>query len=265
MHKCGWVYNQDGAFHISANLWALKGKIKTVASLFTAQQKGLEKKKSFFGLVPLKLRLKITNYHASKGLSFQVLLILDNGPGHSEHWVQHWRYQSDQLASSSVQFTCSVVLDSLRPYGLQYARLPCPSPTPRAYSNSCPLSWWCHPTISSSLIPFFSCLQSFPESGCFPMSQFFISGCQSIGVSALASVLPMNIQDWFILGLTDFILQSKKLSRVFSSTTVQKHQFCSDFGAPQNKVSHCFHFFPIYLPWRDGTRCHDLSFLNVEF
>ena len=121
---------------------------------------------------------------------------------------------------------------------------------------------------SNSLIlycPFSSCLQSFPESGCFPMSQFFISGCQSIGVSALASVLPMNIQDWFILGLTDFILQSKKLSRVFSSTTVQKHQFCSDFGAPQNKVSHCFHFFPIYLSWSDETGCHDLCFLNVEF
>ena len=104
-------------------------------------------------------------------------------------------------------------------------RLPCPSPTPRACSNSCPSSWWCHPTISSSVIPF-SCLQSFPASGSFPMSQFFASGGHSIGVSVSASVLPMNIQDWFPLGLTGWIsLESKGLSRVFSNTTVQKHQF----------------------------------------
>ena len=114
--------------------------------------------------------------------------------------------------------------DSLRPHGLQYATLPCPSPTPGAYSNSCRSRWWCHPTISSSVVPFSSCLQSFPASGSFPMSQFFISGSQSIGVSALASVLPMNIQDWFPLGWTGLIsLQSKGLSRVFSKTTVQKH------------------------------------------
>ena len=100
---------------------------------------------------------------------------------------------------------------------LQHVRLPCPSPTPGACSNSCPLSWWCHPTISSSVIPFFSCLQSFPASGSYPMSQFFTSGGQSIGASASASVLPMNIQDWFPLGLTSLIsLQSKGLSRVFS-------------------------------------------------
>ena len=185
-------------------------------------------------------------------------------------------------------------------------RLPCPSPTPRVYSNSCPLSRWCHPTISSSDIPFSSCLQSFPKSGSFPRSQFFISGGQSIGVSASGSVLPMNIQDWFPLGLTGLIsLLSKWLWRVFSSTTVQKHQFfgaqlslwsnsqihtwllekpqlliirtfvgkvmsllfnmlprfviafltrskglhfmavvtvCSDFGAQENKVCHCFHY-----------------------
>ena len=127
---------------------------------------------------------------------------------------------------SSVQFSCSVVSDSLWPHWLQHARLPCPSPTPGACSNSCPLSWWCHPTISSSVIPFSSSLQSFPTSGSFPRSQFFASGGQSIGASALASVLPVNIQGGFPLGLTDLIsLQSKGLSRVFSNTTVQKHQF----------------------------------------
>ena len=115
---------------------------------------------------------------------------------------------------------------SLRPHGLQYARLPCPLPNPGAYSNSCPLSWWCHPTISSSVIPFSSCLQSFPASGSFQMSRLFASGGQSIGVSASASVRPMNIQDWFPLEWTGWIsLQSRGLSRVFFNTTVQKHQF----------------------------------------
>ena len=111
--------------------------------------------------------------------------------------------------------------DSLLPHGLQHARLPCPSPTPGAYSNSCPSSWWCYANISSSVVPFSSCLQSFLASGSFPMSQFFVSDGQSIGVSALASVLPMNIQGWFPLGWTGLILQSKALSRVFSNTTVQ--------------------------------------------
>ena len=101
---------------------------------------------------------------------------------------------------SSVQFSHSFVSNSLQPYGLQHTRLPCPSPTPGAYSNSCPLSQWCHWTISSSVVPFSSCLQSFPASGSFPVSQFFASGGQSIGVSALTSVLPMNIQAWFPLG-----------------------------------------------------------------
>ena len=130
---------------------------------------------------------------------------------------------------SSFQFSHSVVSDSFQPYELHHARLPCPSPTPGAWSNSCPLSWWCHPTISFSVIPFSSCLQSFPASGSFPMSQFFPTGGQSIGISASASVLPMNIQDWFPLGWTGWIsFKSKGLSRVFSNTTVQKHQF---FGA----------------------------------
>ena len=124
------------------------------------------------------------------------------------------------------QFSCSIVSDSLRPHGLQHVRLPCPSPTPRACLSSCPSSQWGHPTISSSVVPFSSCLQSFPASGSFPVSLFFASSGQSIGVSASASVLPMNIQDWFPLGLTGWIsLQSKGLSRVFSNTTVQKHQF----------------------------------------
>ena len=123
---------------------------------------------------------------------------------------------------SSVQFSCSVMSDSLWPHGLQHARLPCPSPAPGACSNSCPLNWWCHPTISSSVIPFSSHLQSFPASWSFPTSQFFTSGGQSIGASA--SVLSMNIWGWFPLGLTSLIsLQSKGLS----STTVQRHQFLS--------------------------------------
>ena len=128
---------------------------------------------------------------------------------------------------NQIQFSCSVISDSLQPHGLQHAKFPCPLPTPRAYSNSCPSSWWCHPTISSSVVPFFSCLQSFPASGSFLINQLFATGGQSIGASA--SVLPMNIRDWFPLGWTGLIsLQSKGLSRIFSNTTVQKHQF---FGA----------------------------------
>ena len=135
-------------------------------------------------------------------------------------------FQIYPIAFSSVPFSCSLVSDSFQPHGPQHTRPPCPTPTPRVYSNSRPLSRWCHPTISSSVVPFSSHLQSFPASGSFQMSQFFASGGQSIGVSASASVLPMNIQDWFPLGWTGWIyLQSKGLSRVFSNTTVQKHQF----------------------------------------
>ena len=126
----------------------------------------------------------------------------------------------------SVQFSFSVVSDSLWPHGLQHTRPPCPPSTPRVYSNSCPLSWWHHPNISSSVVPFSSCPQSLPASGSFPMSQYFAAGDQSIGISASASVLPINIQDWFPLRWTCWIsLPSKGLSRVFSNTTVQKHQF----------------------------------------
>ena len=147
-------------------------------------------------------------------------------------WQNSTSYMTKILINmgiSSFQFSCSVLSDSLWPHGLQHARPPCPSPTPGVHSNSCPLSRWCHPTISSSVVPFSFCPQSFPASGSFQMSQFFVSGGQSIGVSASISVLPMNTQDWSPLGWTGWIsLQSKGLSRVFSNTTVQKHQL---FGA----------------------------------
>ena len=224
---------------------------------------------------------------------------------------------------SSVAQSCL----TLWPHGLQHDRPPCSLPTPRVYSNLYPFSQWCHPAISSSVVPFSSCLQLFPASGSFPMSQPFISGGQNIGVAASTSVLPMNTQDWSPLGWTGWIsLQSKGHSRVFSNTTVQKHQlwhsafFRVQFShpymttgktialtrwtfvgkvmsqllnmlsrlvitflprskhlliswlqsplavilEPKKIVCHCFHYFHIYLPWRDGTRCHDLSFLNVE-
>ena len=127
-----------------------------------------------------------------------------------------------------MMFSCSVMSNSLQTHGPEHTRLPCPSPSPRVYSNSCPLSQWCHPTISSSVAPFSSYPQSFPASGYFPVSWLFTSGDQSIGASASALVLPRNIQHWFPLGLTGLIsLQSKELSRVFCSTTAQKHQFFS--------------------------------------
>ena len=224
----------------------------------------------------------------------------------------------------SVQFSNSVVSDSLRPHELQHARPPCLSPIPGVYPNSCPLSWWCHPAISSSVVPFSSCPQSLPASESFPMNQFFPCSGQSIGVSASASVLPMNTQDWSPLGWTGWIsLQSKWLLGLQSSLwclaffTVQlSHPYMTTgktialtrqtrlwfvgkvmsllfnmlsmlliislprskrlliswlqspsaviLEPPQNKVSHCFHCIPIYFPWSDGTRCHDLRFLNVE-
>ena len=132
------------------------------------------------------------------------------------------------VLSPSVQFSHSVVSDSLQPHELQHARPPCPSPIPGVHSNSCPSSRWCHPAISLPVIPFSSCPQTFPASGSFQMSQLFTSGGQSIGVSVSKSVLPMNTQDWSPLGWTGWIsLESKGLSRVFSNATVQKHQFFS--------------------------------------
>ena len=141
---------------------------------------------------------------------------------------------------SSVQFSRSIMSDSLWPHELQHARPPCPSlPAPKVYPNPCPLSRWCHPTILSSVVPFSSCPQSFPASGSFQISQLFESGGQSIGVSASASVLPMNTQNWFPLRWTCWIsLQSKGLSRVFPSTTVQKHQF---FGTQLSLESNSIH------------------------
>ena len=222
--------------------------------------------------------------------------------------------------------------DSLWPHESQHTRPPCPSPTPGVYPNPRPLSGWCHPTISTSVVPFSSHPQSFPASESFPMSQLFSSGGQRIGVSASASVFPLNFQGWFPLGWTGWIsLLSKGLSRVSSNTTVQTHQssilwrsaffmvqlshpytttgktialtiqtffvgkvmpllfnmLCSfaitflpwskylnftvavtvhsEFWVKENKVCHCFPYFPICLPWSDGAGYHDLSFLNVEF
>ena len=144
--------------------------------------------------------------------------------------------QSIKPTISSVQFSSSVMSDSLWSHELQHARPPCPSPTPRVHSDSCPSSQWCHPAISSSVIPFSSCPQFLPASESFPMSQLFAWGGHSIGVSALASVLPKNTQDWSPSEWTGQIsLQSIGLSRVLSNTTVQKHQF---FGAQPSLQSH---------------------------
>ena len=147
----------------------------------------------------------------------------------------------------SVQFSYSAVSDSLRPHESQHTRPACPSPTPGLYSNSCPLSWWCHPAISSSVVPYSSYPQSLPASGSFPMSQLFTWGGQSVGVSASASVLPMNTQDWSPLGWTGWIsLQSKGLSRVFSNTIVQKHQL---LGAQLSSQSNShIHTWPLETP-----------------
>ena len=163
-------------------------------------------------------------------------------------------------------FSCSVVADSLWPHGLQHSRLPCPSPSPRVCLNSCPLSWWCHPTRSSSVVPFFSCLNLVQHQGLFHWVSSSLIWWPSIGASTLASVLPMNIQDWFPLQLTSLIsLPSKGLSRVFSSTTIWKHQF---FGAQPSlwSISHfcttgkanllklfIAELFETWLNWRDPS------------
>ena len=161
------------------------------------------------------------------------------------------KYKKKWSALLIIQFSYSVMSDSVQPYELQHARPPCPSPTLGVHPNSCVLSWWCHPAISSSVIPFSSCPQSLPASGSFPMSQFFAWGGQSIGVSA--SVLPMNTQERSPLEWTRWIyLQSKGLSRIFSSTTVQKHQF---FGAQLSSQSNShIHTWPLEkpYPWLDG-------------
>ena len=165
---------------------------------------------------------------------------------YSSYKTQPWWFLLLQLLQQD-QFSHSVMSDSLWSHGLQHARPPCSSPTPGVYSNLYPLSRWCHLSISFSVVPFSSCLQSFPASGSFSVSQFFASGGQSIGVSASASVLPMNTQDWFPLGRTGWIsLLSKRLSRVFSNTIVQKHQFSGTQLSLQSN-SH-IHTWPLEKP-----------------
>ena len=160
--------------------------------------------------------------------------------------MHRWRCQKNRKIAS-VQFSHSVVSNSLRPHELQHTRSPCPSQSPGVYPDSCPSSRWCHPDISSSVVPFSSCPQSLPASGSFPMSQLFAWGGQNIGVSASASVLPMNTQDRSPSEWTGWIsLQSKGLSRVFSNTIVQKHQF---FGAQLSLQSNShIHTWPLEKP-----------------
>ena len=162
-------------------------------------------------------------------------------------WNLTWRILSITLLTCLVQFSRSVVSDSLRPHESRHVRPPCASPTLGVYPNSCPLSRWCHPATSSSVIPFSSCPQSLSASGSFPMSQLFTWGGQSTGVSASASVLPNNTQDWSPLGWIGWIsLKSKGVSRVFSNTTVQKHQF---FGAQFSSQSNShIHTWPLEKP-----------------
>ena len=166
---------------------------------------------------------------------------------HDSWYIVEKSWKCYAKTKSSVQFSHSVVSDSLRPHETQHTRPPCPSPTPRVHSNSCPLNRWCHPAISSSVIPFSSCPQTLTAWGSFPLSQHFSWGGQSIGVSASASVPPKNTQDWSPLGWTGWIsLQSKGLSGVFSNTTVQKHQF---FGAQLSSQSNShIHTWPQEKP-----------------
>ena len=160
----------------------------------------------------------------------------------------------EELLGATVQFSCSVVSNSLRPQGLQHARPPCPLPALGTYSNSCPSRQWCHPTISSSVVPFSSCLQSFPTSGSFPQSQFFTSGGQSIGVSVSPSVLTMNIQDWFLLGWTGWIsLQSKGLWRV-----LQRH-------SSKASILQCSSFFMVQLSHLYMTSGKTISLTRQTF
>ena len=170
------------------------------------------------------LKDRVMHFHPSLPLFLLFFIIPPSGQVNKPevtYYPSHSQFSAHPVLKSfsPVQFSRSVVSDSLRPYELQQARPPCPSPTPRVYSSSCPLSRWCHPALSSSVVPFSSCPQFLPASGSFPMSQLFTWGGQSIGVSASAWVLPMNTQDWSPLGWTGWIsLQSKGLSTVFSDT-----------------------------------------------
>ena len=209
--------------HLPWPLWHLKSRHFVLCSSDTALQK-------LFVLLSFTLQS-----HTRLSLHLFLFAIKEVSSGSSLYNV---------ISISSIQFSHTVMSDS---YWLQHARPPCSSPTPGVNSNSCPLSQWCYPTISSSVVPF-SCLQSFPEPGSFQMSQFIASGGQNIGVSPLSSVLPMNIQDGFPLGWTGWIsLLSKGLSRVFSNTTVQKHQFfCTHLSLYSN--SHIHHDY-----WKDHS------------
>ena len=184
-----------------------------------------------------------------ENFQYLVVVLVSFQRSYSHVLVSLWMNdkKSPETVKSCLQVSRSVVSDSLRPHESQHARPLCPSPAPGVHSDSRPLSQWCHPAISCSIIPFSSCPQSLPASGSFPMSQLFASGGQSIGVSASASILPMNTQDWSALGWTGWIsLQSKGLSRVFSNTTVQKHQF---FGAQLSSQSNShIHTWPLGKP-----------------
>ena len=207
------------------DIWFGINAIKIVAWLYLRLNAYIvgntNKPMALFLLLQLENRLTNVTFNTRKDI-FIIFIYIK-----MHMYVCMYRYTHKHLILLLV-FSHSVVSDSLQPHGQQHTRLPCPSSFPIVCSNSCPLSRWCHPTNSFSVIPFSSCLQSFPGSGAFPMSQLFSSGGQSIEASASASVLPVNIQNWFPLGLTGFIsLQSKGLSRVFSNTTVQKHGFFS--------------------------------------
>ena len=176
----------------------------------------------------LKYKVHVCNLEANLRITRKALF---QKAHHQHFWLHKRLYQmiKTNIKLSSVQFSCSVVSDSLKPHGLHHARPPCPSPTPGVYWNSCPSSWWCYPTISSSVIPFSSGPQSLPASGSFPMRQLFTAGGQSIGVLASASVLPMNIQDSFPLGWTGwFSFAVQTTLKTLLQHQVQKHEF---FGA----------------------------------
>ena len=176
--------------------------------------------------------------------SFKNILLMFLVRNFKISWRKTWKWPTVFV---SVQFSCSFMSNSLWPLRLQHSRLPCPSPTPGTYQNSCPLSQWFHPAISSSVVPFSSCPQSLPASGSFLKSQLFAWGGQSIRVSASASVLPMNTQDWSPLGWTCWVsLQSEGLSRVFSNTSIQKHQFFSS-QLSSHSNSH-IHTWPLEKP-----------------
>ena len=224
----GWTLNGDDGFY-TLGKW---GGDKSKTSLRANPGEGKDQDKTDCGRWEW-----MSVFHLDSSLRWWKMVVEGGRDG---RWLQ-------LEAFSSVQFSHSVVSDSLRPYESQHARPPCPSPVPEVYSNSCPSSWWCHPNISSSVVPFSSCPQSLPAPGSFPMSQFFTWGGQSTGVSASASVLPMNTQDWSPSGGTGWIsLQSKGLSRVFSNTTVQKHQFFSTQLSSQSN-SH-IHTWPLEKP-----------------